>query len=68
MKFDEFVSKVDSMYSDHKELRHGQSLMNVLFEVWPDKYREITGTEHDCFYDDAVAPLTLNKLKVEWKE
>lgn len=68
MKFEEFVSKVDSMYSDHKELRYGQSLMNVLFEVWPDKYREVTGTDDDCFYDDATVRLTLDRLEKEWKE
>jgi hypothetical protein len=66
MKFEEFVSKVDSMYTCQKELRYGQSLMNVLFEMWPDKYREITGTDDDCFYDDATVKLTLDKLKKEW--
>lgn len=68
MTFEEFVSKVDSTYADHKELRYGQSLMNVLFEVWPDKYMEITGTDDDCFYDDATVSLTLDKLEKEWKE
>ena len=33
-------------------LRRGQSLMNALFELWPEKYKEITGTIADCFYND----------------
>lgn len=69
MKFEDFVSKVDLTYATHKEhLRYGQTLMNVLWNVWADKYREITGTDHDCFYDDAVVRLTMEKLEREWNE
>lgn len=68
MTFEQFLTRVDSMRASHKELRYGQSVMIVLGEVWMDKYREITGTDYDCFYDDAVAPLTLNRLEMDWKE
>lgn len=68
MTFEEFVSKVDSLHNTHRELRYGQSLMIVLGEVWVEKYREITGTDDDCFYDDATVRLTLDKLEKEWKE
>lgn len=68
MKFEDFVSKVDLTYTAHKELRYGQTLMNVLWNVWPEKYREITGTDYDCFYDDATVRLILEKLEREWNE
>lgn len=66
MKFEEFVSKVDLLHSTHRELRRGQSLMVVLGEVWIEKYREITGTDDDCFYNDATVILTMDKLEKEW--
>lgn len=33
-------------------MRKGQALMNALFEIDLEKYREITGTEADPFYVD----------------
>lgn len=33
-------------------LRVGQSLMNALYDINPDLYKTITGTEADCFYSD----------------
>lgn len=33
-------------------LRAGQSLMNALYDINPDLYKAITGTEADCFYSD----------------
>jgi hypothetical protein len=35
------------------QLREGQSLMNALFECNEHLYKQITGTEADCFYVDA---------------
>ena len=40
--------------------------MNVLYEFWPEKYREITAGEHDCFYDDSKVGATLERLEREW--
>jgi hypothetical protein len=65
MKFDLLV-EVDTiskfMRKSHPELREGQSLMNALFEVNPNLYKEITGSEFDCFYDDKKIPAFWNKL------
>jgi hypothetical protein len=44
------------------ELREGQSLMNSLFDVNPILYKEITGSEFDCFYDDKKISAFWNKL------
>ena len=32
--------------------RQGQSYMNALHEVNLELYKEITGTDNDCFYSD----------------
>lgn len=68
MKFDEFLTKVDSYHNDNKSLRYGQTIINVLYEVWPEKYKELIGTDHDCFYDDSTARFTLDKLEKEWND
>lgn len=39
-----------------RDLRKGQNLMNALYELNPDLYKQITGTEADCFYQDKNIP------------
>lgn len=69
MNFDEFLAKVDEFYNSQpfeNKLRYGQTIINILHEVRPEKYKELTGTDYDCFYDDAIVRLTLDKLEKEW--
>jgi uncharacterized protein YbdZ (MbtH family) len=42
--------------------------MNVLYQIWPDQYKKITGTDLDCFYDDGTAQSTLEYLEKEWND
>lgn len=69
MTFDNFLKLVDSLYLSEKaqnKLRYGQTIMNVLYSIWPEKYKEITNTDYDCFYDNATVKLTLQKLEKDW--
>lgn len=42
-----------------KSQRKGQALMNALRKHAPDWYEALTGTAHDCFYDDKKISETL---------
>jgi hypothetical protein len=76
--FNEFLDKVDDTFLDHQaarsngkikaenQWRYGQTVMNVLWEVWPEKYQEIKGGDCDCFYQNSVVESALNKLEKEW--
>ena len=69
MTFDQFIEKVDKAYYENEfEMRHGQVIMNVLYEVWLEKYKDITTTNNslDCFYDDGIVEQTLTHLKENW--
>lgn len=67
MTFEEFLLKVDRFYNENEfEMRYGQTIMNVLYKVWPDKYKELTGGDLDCFYDDGTVRLTLEHLEKTW--
>lgn len=67
ISFSDFLRKVDTVYLNHSfEWRYGQTVMNVLADVWPDKYTELVATDNDCFYDDRMAESTLDKLQKEW--
>jgi len=78
--FNEFLKKVDDTFLSHQaarsngkikavnQWRYGQTVMNVLWEVWPNKYREITNTDFDCFYTNGLVKLTLDKLEQEWPQ
>jgi hypothetical protein len=67
MTYEKFLEKVESTHDSHSfEWRYGQTLMNVLSEVWPDKYRELTYTYCDCFYDDSMVNKVREKLSKEW--
>ena len=65
MNYSEFKNKVAH---DHKKysLRYGQTVMNTLSEVWPDKHKELTSTDLDCFYNDNKADRTLGYLEKIW--
>jgi len=76
--FDEFLKKVDDTFLSHQaarsrgkikienQWRYGQTIMNVLWEIWPEKYQEIKGSDFDCFYNNATVQSTLDKLEKEW--
>lgn len=68
MTFKDFIDKVDDTYNYFSfELRYGQTVMNTLMSVWPDKYKELTNSEYDCFYNDGIVSRTLAKLETEWQ-
>lgn len=63
----DFLKTVDETYNYYSfDLRYGQTIMNVLYDIWPDKYNELKGSDYDCFYDDGTVKFTLNKLEQEW--
>jgi hypothetical protein len=69
MTFEQFLLKVDRFYHDNEfEMRYGQSIMNMLHQIWPDQYKKITQTDLDCFYDDGTAKSTLEYLEKEWND
>jgi hypothetical protein len=65
MTFEEFIKLVDQTY-DSFNWRYGQCLMNVLYSVDKTKYENLLATENDCYYDDSMVRITLDKLKKEW--
>lgn len=70
MNFNQFLQLVDNNFhsaSYKGQLRYGQYVMNELYNVWPEKYAQITGSDYDCFYDNSIAKLTLEKLEKEWQ-
>lgn len=69
MTFEQFLQKADRSYQDNKsEMRYGQSIMNMLHQIWPDWYNRVTGTDLDCFYDDGIVRFTLEYLEKEWDD
>jgi hypothetical protein len=65
MSFEEFLKLVDQTYSSFN-WRYGQCVMNVLHSVNKNKYENVLATENDCYYDDSMVRITLDKLKKEW--
>lgn len=69
MTFEEFADEVDASFKKYRGvMRYGQTLMDVLYGVWPEKYNEITSSEEDCFYLDSMVPKVMEKLEREWDE
>ena len=69
LSFEQFLKKVDDTYYAHPfELRYGQTVMNVLYEVWPEQHKQIIGSDYDCFYDDGTTESTLKELEKRWKD
>ena len=67
ISFKDFLQLVDVTYNHYSfELRYGQTIMNTLYDVWPEKHKELLASKEDCFYDDGMVKLTLDKLEKEW--
>jgi len=52
-KLMDFIHAAEQFKMRHHTIREGQAYMNVLFEMYPEIYKRIDGTEYDCFYDDS---------------
>lgn len=63
----EFVKIVDQTYQQFN-WRYGQTIMNVLHGVWPDKYSKLINTNMDCYYDDGLSCTVLDILHKEWPQ
>jgi hypothetical protein len=69
LSFEQFLNLVDKVYYENEfEIRHGQAIMNVLYQVWPEKHKEMLGGDYDCFYDDGTVRFTLDYLEKEWDD
>jgi hypothetical protein len=78
INFEKFLNKVDDTFLSHQaarskgkikaenQWRYGQTVMNVLHDVWPEKYQEIKGDNIDCFYSNVTVAEVLDKLEKEW--
>ncbi len=65
--FNEFLKIVDETYDTYSfQWRYGQTIMNVLHGVNPFLYNQIVATDSDCYYNDGIVKLTLQKLEQEW--
>lgn len=67
MTFEDFMKDFEFYKSEHKSLRDGQCLMNILYEHNQELYEYIEGTEYDCFYDSSKFQETLTFLKENWQ-
>jgi len=75
MKFVEFLYKVDETFMSNQppkvsaanQWRYGQTVMNVLWDIWPEKHDEIKDSDFNCFYTNRNVPMVLNKLEKEWR-
>jgi len=63
--YSDFRNKVDNDLKRYN-LRYGQTVMNTLSEVWPEKSKQLTSSEWDCFYNDNKAEILLNYLEKIW--
>jgi hypothetical protein len=76
MNFTDFIKKVEDTFMSNQppkvravnRWRYGQTLMNVLWDVWPEKYNEIKDSDLDCFYTNQHVNLTIAKLEKEWHD
>lgn len=71
MTFEYFLQNIDHKFNTSlykEQLRYGQYIMNELYNIWPEKYAEITGSDYDCFYDNSTVQFTLDKLQKDWPE
>jgi hypothetical protein len=68
MNYSNFEDRYKFIFRNNPELRYGQSIMTALATAWPSKYKEITGTDLDCYYKDDKAMSLLSYLENNWSQ
>ena len=68
MSYFVFEDRYKFIFRNNPELRYGQSIMTALATSWPLKYKEITGTDLDCYYEDDKAKTLLGYLENNWNQ
>jgi hypothetical protein len=66
MNYDEFLELVDKTKINFN-WRYGQSLMNTLYSIYPEKHDEVINLELDGYYKEDTVPATLKFLQYHWK-
>jgi hypothetical protein len=75
MTFKKFVDNIEKIYADQgdkpesERLRYGQIIMMELWDIWPQKYHQIAGSDKDPFYSDILHKKPydlLTELEKEW--
>jgi len=73
MTFEEFLLKVEETFIKNQERssanqwRYGQTVMNVLWDICPEKHDEIKNSNFNCFYTNRNVAMVLDKLEKEWR-
>jgi hypothetical protein len=57
------VQRSERMRAKHPELRHGQAMMNALFDESREAYDFIQPTENNPFYEDKKVPQFIQALR-----
>jgi len=52
MSFGEYLKRVNLHKTTHPNLRYGQALFNVLYEIYPELADDIRSTNNDPYYSD----------------
>ncbi len=75
MTYKQFIKNIEQRLVDQgdkpksERLRYGQIIMMELWEIWPQKYHQIAGSDKDPFYSDILHKKPhdlLNELALEW--
>jgi len=75
MTYKKFLDNIENIYADQgnkpksERLRYGQIIMMELWDVWPQKYHQIAGSDKDPFYFDILHKKPydlLTELEKEW--
>lgn len=75
MTYKKFLDNIENIYADQgnkpksERLRYGQIIMMELWDVWPQKYHQIAGSDKDPFYSDIIHKKPydlLTELEKEW--
>lgn len=75
MTYKKFLENIENIYANQgdkpesERLRYGQIIMMELWDIWPQKYHKIAGSDKDPFYSDIIHKKPydlLTELEKEW--
>ena len=61
--FKSLTDKAEQYMREHPNIRFGQAIYNVAYDMFPDEVEDICNTEFDCFYHDDLVDKFLGRLQ-----
>lgn len=62
LNLSEIFQRIVKLKDKKHDIRHGQAVYLVVYDMFPEQTKQLTATEYDCYHDDKKVDKFLLKI------